>query len=245
MSRFPSNPNPFGMSGPRPREVSSDASSGALVSFFNAVYSWMAAGLAVTTLVAWWVSTRPDLMRTIFSGPMLIGLIVVELGLVFAISAAVNRIGAGVATLLFMLYAALNGLTLSALFLVYTHASLTGAFLVTAGTFAAMSVYGMVTRTDLTRLGSLLFMALIGLILATVVSLFWHNTILQTVINYAGVLIFVGLTAYDTQRLKDVAHATAGDARMAARYAINGALALYLDFVNLFLFLLRIFGDRR
>jgi len=146
---------------------------------------------------------------------------------------------------LFMLYSALNGLTLSAIFIVYAHATLASAFLITAGMFGAMSVYGYVTKRDLTAMGSLLFMALVGLIIASVVSIFWRNSMLTTIINYAGVLIFVGLTAYDTQKLKQIAIATAGDAAMSARLSINGALQLYLDFLNLFLFLLRILGDRR
>jgi uncharacterized protein len=164
---------------------------------------------------------------------------------VFAISGAINRIGATAATALFLLYSALNGLTLSAIFIVYAHATLASAFIITAGMFAAMSLFGFFTRRDLSGLGSLLFMALIGLVLATVVSLFWHNTMLTTIINYAGVLIFVGLTAYDTQLLKHGAVATANDPAMAARLSVNGALKLYLDFLNLFLFLLRILGNRR
>src|SRR5204862_4161782 len=137
------------------------------------------------------------------------------------------------------------GLTLSVIFLVYTQASLYSAFFITAGTFGGMSLYGFVTKRDLTSLGSMLFMALIGLIIASVVNIFWANSTLYWIISYAGVLIFVGLTAYDTQKLKQIAYATANDAAMAARLSINGALMLYLDFINLFLFILRIMGDRR
>jgi FtsH-binding integral membrane protein len=176
---------------------------------------------------------------------MLVVLIVAELALVWTISAATERLSAGAATGLFLLYSALNGLTLSAIFLAYAHATLASAFVVTAGMFGAMSLYGMFTRRDLTGMGSFLFMALIGLILASLVSLFWHNSMLVTLINYAGVLIFVGLTAYDTQVLKFIAVATANDPRAAARLSINGALRLYLDFLNLFLLLLRIMGNRR
>ena len=141
--------------------------------------------------------------------------------------------------------AAINGLTLSVIFLAYTLSSIAGTFFATAGTFGAVSVYGFVTKRDLTRLGSLLFMALIGFLIASVINIFWANSTLYWIITYAGVAIFVGLTAYDTQRLRAIAIATANDPRMAARYAINGALTLYLDFINLFLLLLRLMGDRR
>ena len=244
MARFP-NPGQFGFPGARPVEYEPRAGAVSVAQFFNAVYAWMAAGLGLTAVVAWWVSTRPDLMAQIFRGPVLIGLIVVELALVFTISAAVNKLNAAVATGLFMLYSALNGLTLSAIFIIYAQATLASAFLITAGMFGAMSIYGFVTKRDLTALGSLLFMALVGLIIASLVSVFWRNSMLTTVINYAGVLIFVGLTAYDTQKLKEIAVYTAHDAAMSARLSVNGALTLYLDFLNLFLFLLRILGGRR
>jgi FtsH-binding integral membrane protein len=218
--------------------------SSVVVRFFNAVYGWMAAGLALTAVVAWYVASHPEAMRLIF-GPQIWILFIAELALVFTISAAINKISAPVATALFMLYAGLNGLTLSIIFLIYTKSSLASAFGVTAGTFAAMSLYGMVTKTDLTRIGSFLFMALIGLVIASVVNLFWANSTMQWIITYAGVFIFVGLTAYDTQKLKQIAYATQNDPAMAARLSVNGALTLYLDFINLFLFILRLMGDRR
>jgi FtsH-binding integral membrane protein len=242
MARFPS-PNTFG---PRTYEMQyeSRADTVTVARFFNAVYAWMAAGLALTAVVAWYVSTRPDLMMQIFRGPVLIGLIIVELVLVFTVAAAVNKINATVATGLFLLYSALNGLTLSAIFIVYAQATIASAFIITAGTFGAMSVWGFVTKRDLSGMGSILFMALIGLVLASIVNMFWANSMLTMLINYAGVLIFVGLTAYDTQKLKQIAVATAHDAAMSARMSVSGALTLYLDFVNLFLFLLRILGRR-
>ena len=240
---MPRSDSPYQQS--RPLDYAAGADAGVVARFFNVVSAWMAAGLAMTALVAWWVSTRPDLMQQVFRGPVLIGLIIAQLVLVFTISAAVNRLSAGVATALFLLYSALTGLTLSAIFVIYTQASLMSTFVVTAGTFGATSVYGMVTKRDLTRLGSLLFMALIGMIIASLVNMFLRSPAMYWIITYAGVLIFVGLTAYDTQRLKEVAYATAHDPRMAARYAVNGALTLYLDFINLFLLLLRILGDRR
>lgn len=239
------SPNPFGGADPYSVGYESGAGSMVVVRFFNAVYAWMAAGLALTAVVAWWISTQPQLLRTIISGPMWIVLVIAELALVWTISAAVQRISAGVATALFLLYAALNGLTLSVIFLMYAHATLASAFVVTAGMFGAMSLYGMVTRKDLSGFGTYLFMALIGLILASVINIFLHMSALTAIINYVGVFIFVGLTAYDTQKLKVIAMQTSGNAALAARLSINGALMLYLDFLNLFLFLLRIMGDRR
>ncbi len=213
--------------------------------FFNAVYAWMAAGLALTAVVAWWVSTQPQMIASIFKGPVLLILFLAEIGLVIAISAAINKISAGVATALFLLYSAINGLTLSVIFLVYTTGSLTSTFIVSAGMFGAMSVYGMVTKRDLTRLGSLLFMALIGLIIASIVNIFWASTTLYWIVTYAGVLIFVGLTAYDTQKLRMIAYQTGNNPALASRLAISGSLMLYLDFINLFLFMLRIMGNRK
>jgi uncharacterized protein len=212
--------------------------------FFNAVYAWMAAGLAITALVAYYVASRQDVVFSIARPGVFVFLVIVELLLVGTIAAAVHRIGPTAATLLFLLYAAINGLMLSAIFLAYTHAVIASAFIVTAGMFLAMSLYGFVTRRDLTSMGALLFMALIGLILASVVSMFWHSNALSVVINYVGVIIFVGLTAYDTQRLKALALQTAGDGTMASRMAVSGALTLYLDFLNLFLFIVSILGDR-
>ena len=242
MSQYP---NPFSDARTTPLGYESRADTVTLVQFFNSVYAWMASGVALSAVVAWWVSTQPQLMAQIFRGPALIILFIVEIALVIAISAAINKISAGVATGLFLLYSALNGLTLSAIFIVYTGASLVATFLATAGMFAAMSIYGFVTKRDLTRMGSFLFMALIGLLIATVVNMFWANSMLYWIITYAGVLIFVGLTAYDTQALKMIAVQTSDNPALAARLAISGALTLYLDFINLFLFMLRILGDRR
>jgi FtsH-binding integral membrane protein len=241
MARFPSPFDPAGS-----YQAQDMQAAGAVLSrFFNAVYAWMAAGLAITALVAYYVSSRPDIFFSIAKPGVFLVLLVVELLLVGTIAAAVQRIGPTAATLLFLLYAAINGLMLSAIFLAYAHAVIASAFIITAGMFLAMSLYGFVTRRDLTSIGALLFMALIGIILASVVSMFWHSSALTVAINYIGVLIFVGLTAYDTQRLKVLALQTAGDGRMASRMAISGALSLYLDFLNLFLFILSIMGDRR
>jgi FtsH-binding integral membrane protein len=221
----------------------SQAGSPAVASFMNAVYGWMTAGLALSGVVAWVVAANAATHPGLFSGPVVWGSIIVELILVMAIAGAVNRISAGVAAALFVLYSALNGVTLAGIFFVYTHATLAATFLITAGMFGITSIYGKTTHRDLSRMGSFLFMALIGLVLATVVNFFFANSMLFWIINYAGVFIFVGLTAYDTQKLQAVALQTASDGAMAARYSIVGALTLYLDFLNLFLFMLRILGN--
>ena len=242
MSRFP---NPQNVSRPYEVDYSSVGDRSAVASFFNNVYAWMSAGLALTAVVAWYVASNVSVFQWLYGTGIWIGLFILQLVLVFTISAATNRLSPTAATALFLLYAAINGLTLSVIFLAYTLSSIAGTFFATAGTFGAVSVYGFVTKRDLTRLGSLLFMALIGFLIASVINIFWANSTLYWIITYAGVAIFVGLTAYDTQRLREIAIATANDPRMAARYAINGALTLYLDFINLFLLLLRILGDRR
>jgi FtsH-binding integral membrane protein len=213
--------------------------------FMNAVYSWMCVGLAVTAAVAWWVSTNPALMKTVLSGGGFLLLLVAEIALVVVISRAVNKIGATAATALFLLFAALNGLTLSVIFVVYSLPSIGATFLVTAGMFGAMSVIGFVTKIDLTRIGSFLFMALIGFIIATVVNYFVASTFLGWIITYAGIALFLGLTVYDTQRLKYMAYQVQGNAALAARMSIVGSLMLYLDFVNLFILMLQLMGSRR
>jgi FtsH-binding integral membrane protein len=241
MARFPSGP--FGQASSQPLDYRAGESEVTVAQFFNAVYAWMAVGLAVTAAVAYWIAmTKPFALLN----PMaLIGIIIAQLILVVTISRAVKSISASAATALFLLYAALNGLMFSVLFLVYRLPTLGSTFIVTAGMFGAVSLYGYVTKRDLTRLGSMLFMALIGLILASVVNMFLHNPTLYWLISYAGVLIFVGLTAYDTQKLKQIALQTGSDPAMAHRMSVVGSLILYLDFINLFLLLLRIMGNRR
>jgi len=230
---------------PRPLDYATGTRDSAVIRFFNAVYSWMAVGLAVTAGVAWYVSAHTSAMKAIFSPGAMIGIFVAELFLVIVISSAIHKINATAATALFVLYAALNGLFLSSIFLVYTLSSVATAFIACAGMFAVMSVYGMFTKTDLTALGKILFMALIGLIIASVVNFFFHSPVFTWLVSYAGVIIFAGLTAYDTQRLQQIAVSTQGDAAMASRLSVNGALILYLDFINMFLFLLRILGRQK
>ncbi len=217
-------------------------------SFIRSVYNWMAVGLALTGGVAFFTANSPVMYKLIFGNSILFFiLIAVELGLVFYLSARVQRMEASTATALFVLYAALNGLTLSFIFLVYTGNSIASVFFICAATFVACSIYGMTTQRDLTSLGGFMFMGLIGIIIASVVNIFIKSSAMAMIISYIGVFVFVGLTAYDTQKLKYMAATQpAGlDAGVVRKGAFIGALSLYLDFINLFLMLLQILGDRR
>ena len=217
-------------------------------SFIRSVYNWMAIGLGLTALVAFYVASSESLIRLVFGNPLIFfGLIIGELVLVFSISARIQKMQASTATGLFIAYAALNGITLSFIFLAYTSASIVSTFVVCALTFLACSVYGMTTKKDLTSLGGFMFMGLIGIIIASLVNLFIRSSAMTMIISYIGVVVFVGLTAYDTQKLKTMALTQpAGiDVGVVRKGAILGALSLYLDFINLFLMLLRILGDRR
>jgi len=219
----------------------------AMNEFLRRVYHWMAAGLILTAVTAQVVASTPSLIYTIFSSRgLVIGLVIAELGLVMFLGHAINRIGVATAMGLFILYCLLNGVTLSVILLVYTGESVASAFLTTAGMFGAMSVYGLYTKRDLTSLRSFFIMGLWGLIIAGLVNMFIGSGMLGLVISVMGVLVFLGLTAYDTQRLRELGGQVdvEGD-DMGRKLAIFGALHLYLDFVNMFLYLLRIFGKRR
>jgi FtsH-binding integral membrane protein len=211
------------------------------------VYAWMAVGLFMTATTAAFVSNSP--LFQVFTGQPLIflGLMIAELGLVIGLSWGINRLSPGLAALLFLAYAVLNGLTFSVLFVVYTLGSVTGTFVATAALFGAMSIIGYTAKMDLSRMGSFLFMGLIGLIIAMLVNMFWANSVLGSIVTFVGVLLFFGLTVYDTQRIKrmTVTALQQGNEDVQARMGILGALALYLDFINLFLFLLRLGGRRR
>jgi FtsH-binding integral membrane protein len=214
--------------------------------FFPKVYNWMTVGLGLSAVVAMLTVSSQSMMQLVFGNRMVFfGLIIAELVLVVTLSAAIRRLSAAAATVCFLVYATLSGVTLAAIFVAYTQSSIASAFFVTAGTFGAMSIYGHVTRRDLTSWGSFLFMGLIGLIIASVVNLFLHNEMIYWVTTYAGILIFVGLTAYDTQKLKVLAMGGFASSEDRHKLAILGALNLYLDFVNLFLLLLRVLGRRR
>jgi FtsH-binding integral membrane protein len=211
------------------------------------VYFWMALGLLVTAATAAVVSVSP-LFQVLTGQPLLFFvLLIAELGLVIGISRGINRISPATAILLFFVYAALNGLTFSVLFVVYTLGSVAHTFLATAALFGVMSVIGYTTKMDLSKMGSFLFMGLIGLIIAMLVNMFWTNTVLGWIVTFAGILLFLGLTFYDTQRIKRMTAAAlqGGDENVQARMGILGALSLYLDFINLFLFILRLTGRRR
>lgn len=212
------------------------------------VYVWMTLALTVTGLTAYYVASNPQLMYNMFgqTSTMVWVLILAELAIVFTLSAAINRLSFMVASLLFVAYSVLNGLTFSVIFLVYTLSSISSVFFITAGTFAAMSFIGYTTRKDLTGMGKILIMALIGIIIATVVNIFIKSSGLMVIVSYIGVLVFVGLTAYDTQKIKKMflqAGTEVNDSTQ--KLALLGSLTLYLDFINLFLYLLRILGDRR
>lgn len=210
------------------------------------VYVWMALALVITGFTAYGVANSPALLMAVYGNKTLFwGLIIAELALVWGVTAAIGRLSLTTATLLFVLYSVINGATLSVIFVAFSTTVITKTFLVTAGTFGVMSLIGYTTKTNLTSVGKLLFMALIGIIIATVVNMFVKSSGLDLIISYIGVLIFVGLTAYDTQKLKNMlAYSDVMDESMQ-KIALLGALNLYLDFINLFLFLLRIFGGNR
>lgn len=212
----------------------------------NGVYGWMTFALALSGLCAWLVGTTPNLAKSLLTGGTFWVLIIAEFILVMVISSMINRMSAALATALFVAYSALNGITLGFIFLAYTKESIALTFFITAGTFAAMAVIGTVTKLDLSKLGSILFMALIGLLIASIVNIFMRSSTLYWICTYAGVLIFTGLTAYDVQNIKRLCYETEGEGfEVRRKVAIIGALSLYLDFINLMLYLLRIFGNRR
>ena len=206
----------------------------------------MAAALSVTGIVSYFLSQSANFWIYMSEHSSLIWVILfAQLGLVMWMSSRVVSMSMTTATLLFILYSVLMGVTMSTIFMVYTMSSIASVFFITAGTFLVMSIIGYVTRIDLSRIGSILFMALIGIIIATVVNIFVHSETLYWIISYAGVLIFVGLTAYDTQKIKEMMYNYGSADEMGHKLALLGALVLYLDFINLFLFLLRILGDRK
>ena len=211
--------------------------------FINKVYTWMTLALTLTGFVALRTVSSPGFLNVVINNIFI--LIIVELGIVFWMVSAMKRISSHLAIGLFLLYSALNGLTLSVILIAYTGASVASTFFITAGTFGAMSAYGYFTKKDLTSWRNLLFMGLIGIIIASVVNIFLSSSTLYWLVTYAGVLIFVGLTAYDTQKIKRMSLEVDAESEEGRKGAIMGALALYLDFINMFIFLLRIFGQRR
>ena len=209
------------------------------------VYVWMTLALVITGFTAYYVAHSTSFVYTLMSSSGLMwGLIIAELALVIGLSAAIHKLSLTVATLMFVVYSIINGLTLSFIFLAYTESSIAQVFFITAGTFGAMALIGYTTKTDLTSLGKYLFMGLIGIIIATLVNLFFNNNMVTMIVSYLGVLIFVGLTAYDSQKIKKMCMSFEYADTNAQKMALLGALTLYLDFINLFIYLLRIFGRR-
>lgn len=215
-------------------------------SFLSKVYLWMSAGLGLSTVSSIWILSQPVLLKALFTNHLiLIGLIVAELALVIWLSAALAKLSTAMAATLFLVYSFLNGLTLSSIFLVYTGGSIVTTFAITSGTFFFFALYGATTKKDLTGVGNLAFMGLIGIILASLVNIFLKSPALMWVTTFIGIAVFLGLIAYDTQKLKNIYASGFATQEMEGKIAILGALTLYLDFINLFILLLRIFGKRR
>lgn len=214
-----------------------------LPALMRKVYVWMALALVITGICAYGVAASPTLLTAIYSSRTpLIVLCIAELALVWYTTARINRLSLTTATMLFIIYSALNGVTMSSIFLLFNIATIGKVFFITAGTFAITALWGYTTKKDLTKLGNILFMALIGLILATVVNLFVANSMVDLVLSYIGVILFVGLTAWDSQQIKGALAMQPDLSEDSQKVALMGALSLYLDFINLFLYLLRIFG---
>jgi FtsH-binding integral membrane protein len=238
------NSRPFSAASPRGVAARLDAD---VRTFLQKVYVFMSLGLATTGLVALAVVSSPAALALVFGNRLVFfGLLIAQLGLVVAFSRAATRVSTAAAMAMFFGYAALSGVTFAAIFLRYTMSSIGGTFLITGGMFASLSAYGVLTKRDLSSLGSFCMMGLVGLVLASVVNLFWGNSALYWLTTFVGVIVFTGLTAYDNAKLKQIGVTVSGDGGAAmTRVALQGALVLYLDFINLFLMLLRVFGGRR
>ena len=210
------------------------------------VYVWMTLALVITGLTAYGIANSPGLFYAIVSNHFLFwGLVIGEFALVLGINSAIHRLSITTATLLFILYSVVNGATLSVIFMVYALTSIANVFFITAGTFAVMAFIGYTTKKDLTSLGRMLFMGLIGIIIATVVNIFLGSSMLNMIVSYVGILVFIGLPAYDSQKIKRLLYTADSTDESAQKIALLGSLTLYLDFINLFLMLLRIFGGNR
>lgn len=218
----------------------------AISDVFFKVFGWMFIGLIVTAITAFVTVSSPTILATILTNNIYwIGLLIAEVVLVIVLTARIHKMSKTTATITFLLYSFVNGLTLSTIFLVYTFSSISSVFFITAGMFGVMALYGYTTKKDLTRIGSILFMALVGLIIASIVNIFWLNDTFSFIVAAIGVVIFVGLTAYDVQKIKVMASEIRTENDFIEKFAIIGALTLYLDFINLFLKLLRLFGKSR
>lgn len=225
-------------------QISSTQTQSVVGAFMTKVYSWMTLALFITGIIAMYVASSEELLSFVFGTKyMFMGLIIAQLGVVWYLSARVSKLSYSTATIMFIVYSVLSGITLSSIFILYTASSIASTFFITAGTFAVMSLAGFFTKKDLSGFGAIMMMGLIGVIIATVVNYFLQSSTLNYIISYVGVMVFVGLTAYDTQKLKIMA--TQLDGEQAKKGSIMGALTLYLDFINLFLYLLRVLGDRK
>ena len=216
-----------------------------LNSYISKIYGTMFFGLLITAVAALFTATSETMLNLLYSGPGVYLFIIAELVIVFSLSARINKISHGTALVMFYAYSIINGITLSSIFVVYDLGVIYTAFFTTAISFGIMSVYGMTTKKDLTKIGNVLMMLLIGVIVASLINLFLRNDSFDLIISFVAVAIFVGLVAFDTQKLKSYYFATTGDYQMQKKIGIIGALSLYLDFINIFLYLLRIFGNRR
>lgn len=226
--------------------LSNQAVSTTTNQFLSRMYGWMGFGLGLTAIVSFFVVTTPAVMEFVFRTPgVFMGLMIAELGMVFGFSLLLNRVSSSTASLLFVSYAAMNGITLSVIFLAYTSASIAGTFAITAGMYVSMSIYGAVTKRDLTQVGSFAIMGLFGIVIASVVNIFTHSDSMGWMIGFCGVIVFTLLTAYDTQRAKSMGQFFASDSEESRKASLMMALSLYLNFINLFLSLLRVFGRRR
>ena len=240
------NMYPQGSGMRKPFELEYATDNRAVTSFFNVVYAWMAVGIALTAAVGWMVSQNTEIMKVVYgsrAGYLIFGL--AAFGIAMFVQTQATKISANVSTVLFLAYAGILGMLLSGIFIIYPSKTLFSAFLLTGGVFGGMSVYGFVTKRDLSRMGSILIMCFWGLFLASIVNLFVASGAMSWLITYGILAVFIGITAYQTQMLKEVAQQVAGDQVMAPRMAIFGALVLYIAFINIFLSILRILGDRK
>ena len=230
----------------RPIELDYGTDERVVFNFFNAVYGWMAAGLGVTAAVGYFISQSPALMQALFFNRVVI--VALALGAWVVAMAAQNvalRVGAAAGIALYLVYATIIGALISGIFLIYPNSTLIGAFVMTAGTFAIMSVYGFIAKTDLTKLGSILIMCVVGLFIASIVNIFLYSEAISWLITYAVLAVFIGLTAYNTQKLKQIALSSANNGNLASRYAVVGSIILYVSFINMFMSILRIMGSRK
>lgn len=236
--------NPFGSNTSTSTFAGAQAEATRVTGFLQKVYGWMCIGLAITAAIALFVASSPAILNLIYGNPFARwGLFLVTLGMVWYMSARVASLAPSTAATLFVIYSALMGAMLSFVFLVYTGGSVASTFLTASAMFGALALYGTITKRSLAGVGQFAFMGLIGVVLASIVGIFWQNSMFQFVLSICGVVVFTGLTAWDAQKLKSMALALPEG--QTGSYAIVGALTLYLDFINLFLFLLRLFGRRR